>query len=82
MLAPWSALQGAKPFKRSIHENFKIHSPYNWMACITINLVYNILSLIPVIVLDLRVPHSPTVLFLIQITILLKTLNELLLTVL
>ncbi|PFC69925.1 hypothetical protein CN290_28515 [Bacillus cereus] len=69
-------------FKRSNYESFKIHSPYNWMACITNNLIYNILSLIPVIVLGLRAPHSPTVLFLIQITILLKIFNELTLTIL
>ncbi|AIF58096.1 hypothetical protein CKL83_04635 [Bacillus anthracis] len=56
--------------KRSNHENFKIHSPYNWMAYITISLVCSILSLISVIVLGLRAPHSPMVLFLIQITIL------------
>ncbi|PEQ68726.1 hypothetical protein CN469_02640 [Bacillus cereus] len=31
--------------KRSIHENFKIHSPYYWMDCIIINLVCDILSL-------------------------------------
>ncbi|ABA46519.1 hypothetical phage protein [Wbetavirus gamma53] len=62
--------------KRSNHENFKIHSADNWMACITINLVYNILSLIPVIVLGLRAPHSPTALFLIQITILLSFLYQ------
>ncbi|OOR23186.1 hypothetical protein BW893_27555 [Bacillus wiedmannii] len=57
--------------KRRNYESFKIHSPYNWMACITITLVCSILSLTPVIVLGLRAPHS-TALFLIQITILFK----------
>ncbi|PFD12338.1 hypothetical protein CN295_11890 [Bacillus cereus] len=49
--------------KRRNYESFKIHSPYNWMACITIDLVCNILSLIPVIVLGLITPQSPTMLF-------------------
>ncbi len=62
--------------KRSNHENFKIHSADNWMAYITVSLVYSILSLIYVIVLGLRAPHSLMVLFLIQITILFK--NDLL----
>ncbi|PGS77572.1 hypothetical protein COC69_19095 [Bacillus cereus] len=57
--------------KRRTYESFKIHNPYNWMACITITLVCNILSLIPVIILDLRATYSLTVLFLIQITLLL-----------
>lgn len=64
--------------KRSNHENFKIHSPYNRMAYITVFLVYIILSLIYVIVLDPRAPHTLMVLFLIQITILFKYLPLLL----
>lgn len=62
--------------KRSNHENFKIHSPYHWMACITLNLVHRILLLIFVIVLDLRASLESVVLFLIQITILFKFPKE------